>query len=181
VYLDAAASRGAMRDVLEKVPRQLQSGPADLKSYETFRGWLTKLSFWSDSWDANVREMMVLDEQGGISAQAMPRAVGRLMMQGSMEYHPDYVKVASPALSFAAVGWSPAMDRHVRSLPPAERGQAEAFRDEVLIPYQRAEIDRFRKGMKNGRVVEMPDTDHHCFIQRRDRVTREMRAFLLDD
>ena len=119
--------------------------------------------------------------RGNVGGQAMPQAVGRLMMQGSMEYHPDYVKVAAPALSFAAVGWSPAMDRHVRSLPPPERRQAEAFRDEVMVPYQRGEIDRFRAGMRNGRVVELADTDHHCFIQSRARVAREMRAFLLAD
>ena len=102
-------------------------------------------------------------------------------MQGTLAYVPDYEKVAAPALSFAVVGWSPAMDRRVRSLPAAERQQAEAFRDELLLPAQRGEIERFRKGARNGRVVELPDTDHHCFVQRRDRIAREMRAFLLGD
>jgi pimeloyl-ACP methyl ester carboxylesterase len=178
VYLDAAFRRGAMRDVFTKAPPQLQPGPDDVKSYGSFRTLLTRLSFWSESWDANLREMMVLDERGVIVRQAMPPAVSRLMMRGTMEFVPEYEKVAAPALSIAAVGWSPALERHVRSLPPAERGQAQAFRDDVLVPCQRAEIDRFRKGMRNGRVVELPDTDHHCFIQRRDQVASEMRAFL---
>ena len=181
VYLDAACKRGAIREVLEKTPRQLQPGAADVKSYESFRTFLTGAGFWSDAWEANVRDMMVLDERGGIVRPAMPPAVGRLMMRGTLEFNPDYAKVAAPALSFAAVRWSPALDRRVRSLPPADRRQAEAFRDELLVPAQRAEIERFRKGMKNGRVVEMPDTDHHCFIQRRDLVVREMREFLLGD
>jgi hypothetical protein len=103
------------------------------------------------------------------------------MMQGTLKFVPDYEKVSAPALSFAVVGWSPALDRRVRSLPPAEQHQAEAFRDELLVPAQRAEIDRFRKGVRKGRVVELPDTDHHCFIQRRDVVLREMRTFLLGD
>ena len=181
VYLDAAFRRGAMRDVFTKAPPQLQPGPDDVKSYGSFRTLLTRLSFWSESWDANLREMMVLDERGVIVRQAMPPAVSRSMMQGTMEFVPEYEKVAAPALNIAAVGWSAALERHVQSLPPAERGQAQAFRDDVLVPRQRAEIDRFRKGMRNGRVVELPDTDHHCFIQRRDQVAREMRAFLSGD
>ena len=181
VYLDAACKRSAVRDALTNVPRSLQPTAADVASYGAFRAWLTKRSFWSDAWDANLREMMVLDERGGIVRQAMPEAVGRLMMQGTMQFDPEYEKVAAPALNFAAIGWSPAAERFVRSLPPAERRQAEEFRDGIFVPSQRAEIDRFRKGMASGRVIELPDTDHHCFIQRKDRVVREMRAFLLGE
>ena len=88
--------------------------------------------------------------------------------------------MAAPALSFAALGWSDRVDRHVRSLPPDERRQAYAFRDETLVPCQRKEVEHFRATIR-GRVVEMPDTDHHCFIQHGDLVAREMRAFLTGD
>ena len=180
IYLDAAVSRAAMRDVLTGTPRPLQS-PADLKSYEAFRRWLARVGYWSEAWEANVRETMILNESGALSGPVMPPNVSRCVMRASMEFRPDYTKITVPALSFATVGWSPAMDAYVRSLPRAERQGAEAFRDEKLVPFQRAEIDRFRRGVRNGRVVELPDTDHHCFIHRRDRVVRVMRSFLLSE
>ena len=32
--------------------------------------------------------------------------------------------------------------------------------------FQQQEIERFRKETPNGRVIELSNTDHHCFIQR---------------
>ena len=178
VYLDAAAKRSAAREALEKVPRQLKAGPDDVRSYDAFRAWLSTAGYWSDAWEANVREMMQLDQTGAVKGQAMPPAISGAILRSSLAYDPDYAKVTAPALNFAAVGWSPRMERLVRSLPEPERRQVYAFRDEIFVPCQRGEIERFRAVMKCCRVIEMPDTDHHCFIQRRDQVLREMRAFL---
>jgi hypothetical protein len=47
-----------------------------------------------------------------------------------------------------------------------------------MIPYQRRQIAQFRKGVANGRVIEMPNTLHYCFIEKQEDVVREMRAFV---
>jgi non-heme chloroperoxidase len=181
VYLDAAVRRSAAREALEKVPRCLRPGAADVASYESFRAWLSKVGYWGEAWEGNVREMMVLDARGAITSQAMPAAVSRAIIQWSMAHDPDYAKVTAPALSFAALGWSDRADRYLKSLPEDERRRAYAFRDEIFLPCQRKEVEHFRATVRNGRVVEMPGTDHHCFIQHRDLVVREMRAFLARD
>jgi hypothetical protein len=58
------------------------------------------------------------------------------------------------------------------------RQQAQFLLDTEMIPYQRRQIAQFRKGVANGRVIEMPNTLHYCFIEKQEDVVREMRAFL---
>jgi len=42
-------------------------------------------------------------------------------------------------------------------------------------------IQRFRSGVKNSRVIELHDTNHHVFIVDEALVVRETRKFLLDE
>jgi hypothetical protein len=102
-----------------------------------------------------------------------------LLIHGTIDSHPDYAKVRSPALNIATVGCSSKVWDVVRALPNPERTKAEEFL-RTLTRHQKEEIERFRKSVPNGKVIELPDTDHHCFIQREDDVVREMRAFLAD-
>jgi len=51
-------------------------------------------------------------------------------------------------------------------------------------PFLRRQIDRFRREMKRGRVVELHKTDHRTFLTDpvpQAVVVREMRKFLLDE
>ena len=51
--------------------------------------------------------------------------------------------------------------------------------DNVILPYQRKNIEKFRKEMRKGRVVELKDSHYYLFIKSQDAVVREMRKFLL--
>ena len=50
-----------------------------------------------------------------------------------------------------------------------------------LEDWHNSGTEHFRKEMVRGRVVEMRNTSHYCFIQREEEVVREMRAFLLGE
>jgi hypothetical protein len=89
----------------------------------------------------------------------------------------DVVILRAPALSFYAY-W----DR-----PPWLSFCAdEATRDQALRFYEQynrwkqGQVERFREEVANGRVVEMPSTDHQLFLHRLDEVVQAMRSFLLD-
>jgi pimeloyl-ACP methyl ester carboxylesterase len=45
---------------------------------------------------------------------------------------------------------------------------------------RRSQIEAFRRDSPLARIVEMENTEHHCFIQRPERVVEEMRNFLAD-
>ncbi|MCI0533811.1 MAG: hypothetical protein L0Z50_01145 [Verrucomicrobiales bacterium] len=90
-----------------------------------------------------------------------------------------YTKVKAPALSFYAVPYLADAYPWITSHVSTEiRKQAQEALDTDTLPRQRRNIEQFRKEVANGRVIEMPNTKHECFVDKRDEVVREMRAFL---
>lgn len=177
VYLDAAHDRATLPEVHKQRPPALSPTKADLESLDSFRQWVSRMSFWSDAWEANLREMMVFSADGKILKEAKPGRATRLLMQGTIESRPDYTKIRSPALNIAVVGFSSRVSDFFKTLPDSTRAKAEDSLSRVA-QFQQQQIDRFRKEIPNGRVIVFTNTDHHCFIEREDEVLREMREFL---
>jgi len=177
VYLDAAMDRAGLLEIMKQSPPELSPTKADMESLDTFRRWVSRLSFWSEACEANLREMMVFSTGGKILREAMPDNASRLLMQGTQDSHPDYTKIRAPALSIAAVGCSSRVSDVVKALPDSARSKAEDYLS-GLTQLQQQQIERFRKEIPNGKVIELPNTDHHCFIQKVNEVVSEMRKFL---
>jgi pimeloyl-ACP methyl ester carboxylesterase len=177
VYLDAAMDRAGLIEFMKQSPPELSPNKTDMESLDSFRRWVSRMSFWSEACEANLREMMIFSPDGKILREAKPDKVSRLLMQGAMDSHPDYSKIRSPALSIAAVGPSSKVSDVVKALPDSARSKAEDYLSR-LTQLQKQEIERFRKRIPNGKVVELTNTDHHCFIRRESEVVREMREFL---
>jgi non-heme chloroperoxidase len=177
VYLDAAADRASFRELHKQVPPELSPAKSDLESLDSFRRWVSRMSFWSEAWEANLREIMVFSPDGKILREAKSGKASRLLIQGTIDSHPDYTKIRSPALSIAVVGFSSRASDVVKSLPDSTRAKAEASLTK-LRQFQQQQIERFRKETPNGRVVVFTNADHHCFIERESEVVREMQEFL---
>ena len=177
VYLDAACDRAGLPEIQKQLPPELFPTKTDMESLDSFRRWVSRMSFWSDAWKANLREIMVFSADGKILREAKPGKVSRLLMQGTVDSHPDYTKIRSPALNIAVVGISSRLSDFVQTLPDSTRAKAEGALSKVK-EFQQQQIERFRKEIPGARVVVFTNTDHHCFIEREDEVLREMRAFL---
>jgi len=177
VYLDAAYDRAGLPEIHKQLPPELAPAKSDMESLDSFRRWVSRMSFWSEAWEANLREMMVFSPDGKILREAKPGRATRLLMQGTIESRPDYTKIRSPALNIAVVGFSSRVSDFFKTFPDSTQAKAEdplsRFRQ-----FQQQQIDRFRKEIPNGRVIVFTNTDHHCFIEREKEVLREMRAFL---
>jgi pimeloyl-ACP methyl ester carboxylesterase len=179
VYLDAASDRASLPELMKQSPPELSPAQTDMESLDSFRRWVSRLSFWSPAWEANLRAIMIFSADGKILREAKPAEATRLLMQGTIDSHPDYRKVRSPALSIAAVGFSSKVSDLVKTLPDPARSKAEEYLKSNR-QFQEEQIERFRAEIPNGRVIKLTDTDHHCFIQRENEVVREMRRFLTD-
>lgn len=179
VYLDAAHDRAGVLEIMKQKPPELAPSKTDLESLDSFRRWVSRMSFWSDACEANMREIMVFSPDGKILREVKSGKVSRLLMQGTENSHPDYSKIKSPALSIAVVGFSSKVSDMVKALPEPARSKTEDYLS-GLTQLQKQEIERFRKAIPNGRVIELSNTDHHCFIQKENEVVREMRAFLAE-
>ena len=91
-----------------------------------------------------------------------------------MEFKLDYAKITVPTLSFIA---DHRPDKLLADTPPAQEANAPKIID-AMRKWQHDEILRFQRQVKEGRVVELADTDHFCFIQRQGKVVAEMQSFL---
>ena len=93
-------------------------------------------------------------------------------------YDPTYTKIKTPVLSFFA--W---FEKHWALKPKTaedKRKAAEVFIETLVRPYQKRNIERFRREVSHARVIELNGTDHYFFRDpaRRDEVIRTIREFL---
>jgi pimeloyl-ACP methyl ester carboxylesterase len=182
VYLDAAYARSgevqAWRAKAPDVFAPTKPTPQDFASVDTLRNFLRKLTgVWSESFEADLREIVLYSPEG----KPLEFATSNIKDSGIKGYRPpDYTKVKTPALGFYALyTMSSALPWITPDVKEEVRKQARNLLDTEMIPYQRRQIEQFRKGVAKGQVIKMPNTNHYCFIERQDEVVREMRAFLL--
>lgn len=98
----------------------------------------------------------------------------------SNEYHPNYRRIRAPALGFFVT-----YDEAPKSAlwDEATKLRLLAYWNDYGKAYRREQIERFRKEMKDGRVVELHNTTHGGFVFEEEQqaiLAREMRAFLLN-
>jgi len=90
----------------------------------------------------------------------------------------DYRGVKAPALAFYATATRHPMA--ARTTDPVKRKQLEAWWAAKIEARQRSSIEQFKREMRRGEVVEMPNAAHHLFLgPTQDQVVAKTRAFLL--
>ena len=186
IYLDAAYDHSELTDsdIFAQAPKVFKVlGPTDKdrQSLDAYRNWYRtkRYRFWSDAQEADMREVTVISSDGKVSGNVMPSQVAEAIEKGIQESRPDYHLVKAPALAFYSLktmeSWFSWLTSDVNSEIQRE---AQDLLNNVLIPYTRKNIEKFRMEVVSGKVIELENTDHLCFIQRRDKVVRHMREFL---
>ena len=175
VYFDACYDYTSAPELLSKVD-DLGSRPSneDRTNYWALHAWFkNNLPGWNDACEANFR-----DERSPASKywslNVTPPEVLDLLVKEAMDFKLDYTKITVPTLSFIA---DHRPDKLLADTPPAQQANAPKIID-AMRKWQRNEILQFQRQVKEGRVVELADTDHFCFIQRQDKVVAEMKSFL---
>jgi pimeloyl-ACP methyl ester carboxylesterase len=175
VYLDAAYDRADLAsEAFTKnpfpSPQPTKDERASLAGYRKW--WERNRGFWSDAVEADLRETSLASD-GSIKA-TLSREAGQGIFKNATEYRPDYTKIKAPALAFYAINglqlWVPQNEE--------SRRKAQEFLDNVNLPYQRKNIEKFRREMKQGRIIELRNSHHYLFIKNQNEVVREMRKFL---
>ena len=101
-------------------------------------------------------------------------------VKGASAADPDYTKVSAPALAFYVIYETPQVPRGTDPFTEAKLIAGWPTHGE---PFMHAQVNRFRREMKRGRVVELRDTNHVRFLidpATQRIVVREMRKFLLE-
>jgi pimeloyl-ACP methyl ester carboxylesterase len=177
VYLDAL-EYGSSWSTLPQPPSPDYTA-ADLSSVERYAA--------AEARNLGVRKpvsaicnMLRTDTAGKVVDTISPPEISRKIVQGSVQA--QYDRIQAPALAIL-VPLTP-KNRAVYSpyYSDLNRDKQQEFDRcfEKLQKWQADAIQRFRTGVKNSRVVELPDSNHYLFIRDEARVVREMRKFLLD-
>jgi pimeloyl-ACP methyl ester carboxylesterase len=149
---------------------------SSLDSYRTYEKRLLG-GMWSDALEADLRETIIVGKDGSIGDRT-PGRVSRAIVGERAQGKWNITKIPGPALLiFAQHSWTDL-------LPGLELDEATTAQitkaGAMLEAARRSQIEAFRRDSPLARIVELEHTDHHCFIQRRERVADEMRKFLAE-
>jgi non-heme chloroperoxidase len=127
-----------------------------------------------------LRQFLRTDAAGKVVDAISPPEIAKKIVQGSQQAQYDLIK--APALAILVPFTPKNHSVYAPYYSDLTRDQQQEFDRcfEKLQKWQADAIERLRTGIKNARVVELPDSNHYVFIRDEARVVREMRKFLLD-
>lgn len=173
VYLDAAFYMDGQLELFERMLRELPEfspSAADNESLDSVRRWYKRINQgWSDAWEATLRVNSTISNR-----ERRNRAL-TLMFQ--TEARPDHTKIKCPAMMISVINPGAHAAKQLNNLSEERRKAVDDLLTEAH-QMKKKEIELFREAIPNGRLVMLPNADHHCFIDREADVLREMRAFL---
>lgn len=176
VYLDALDNASGGWTTLPQPPPAPELTAADLESVPRLAAAWARSDGYRKPLTA-ICNIVRTDASGKVVDSISPPEISKKIVEGLQPA--KYDRIRAPAL-----GIFNAMTPRYR-LPYYEdldRTKQEDFDRSIkrLSEWTKAAIQRFRSGVKDSRVVELPDANHYAFISDESRVVREMRKFLLD-
>jgi pimeloyl-ACP methyl ester carboxylesterase len=148
---------------------------ADLASIEQFASANARY-FGTREPDAALCQSFRVNGAGRVTGAVSPPEISETMKAGSKQAQFD--RISAPALGIFAT-WTPQTRLPLYFyLSPAQQEEYDRTFP-PLVAWQRDAIQRFRSGIRNSRVVELPGADHYIYLNNEAVVVREMRAFLL--
>jgi non-heme chloroperoxidase len=171
-YTDYDAVSGKLPEVMRMPPTPSR---ADLKSFQSYREWRSRLDGISIP-EAELRNEFAENPDGTVGSYKIPGNVPTSIMEGDHKH--DYSQIRVPVLAFVGFPEFPQdqiQKNHV--MDPADRIIVEAvFGTYVGMTKQR--IKRIKESIGGARVVELWGASHFVFLSNEADVLREMTAFL---
>jgi pimeloyl-ACP methyl ester carboxylesterase len=176
VFLDATYDHSTMpvaaaNAISEAASRNFDSAQA-VSSLETFTVYQKHLlgRAWAEPWEADIRDAYLIRPDNTIEPRNSADAIAALR-KGSREAYPDFSHISARALAIVAIS------DPMEGLNLKDRTKYQLYADEITN-WKAEQLRILHKNGSNVRVVIMDQTDHYCFLQRPDRVTKEMMIFL---
>lgn len=184
VLLDAAYDYDgdAFARSIGNYPLGFTSGPADRASLQAFRAWFRASAWpglpWSPAMDAEVRDVALPAPGGGVDYVMDDTTVARGFFSGLVGYRKEYEQVRAPSLAIVAGMYEGAL--LAPDAPDSLRRKVDAWLAGYALPFARTSLAHYRAELRGGRVLELPESNHYVFLQRRDTVLAAIRRFLAE-
>ena len=187
VYLDSAFYRNSpeFKAVLEKNPMREIEIPGLNDDYYAVQDYFVSIKraypSMSEIWGSVIEEQRLHE----ITIQPNGRVVNR--MSGTIEnalkdtlssYDPEDAKIQAPTLSFYAFHDATSFISQ-EYMTEAQQKQMIEFVETTQRDYIQQSLKQFRHNVPHAKIVEIPHSNHYCFIKNEELVFNEMRRFLL--
>lgn len=178
VYLEAAYDRveSERMEAGFHLPHALpQPSSADLSSPAVLTAYLGKTEC-NGIPEANIRAARVFAPDGHYLHSVTPDLI--VSKVAVAVEHPLYSEIQSPALAIYAV-----KETSAEFFPVYDEADPEtrSALDQMAVQeaaFQKAQRNKFRNEVHNGKVIEIRGANHYVFISNRDEVERDVERFL---
>jgi len=181
IYFDTAYV--PIPPALTQIEAVFMDGLAKMARRDSFSSWNARRTYeqrirynaWSPAAEANLRECYV-EVDGRLRART-PGSVFQAIFRDNLAGKWDLTRIQQPALMIFAI--NPLAD-HIPDLAPLAEDQLELIKEASIETerLRRTQIEAFRANGPHVRIVEMPRTDHRCFIHKREETLRHVNSFL---
>ena len=120
--------------------------------------------------------ILELDAEGRVIGERRSIQTVMKILEGT--HLADFDKIVAPTLAVFAVGAD--RDRRVPDYMDRDE-ETKAQIDKALeagVAFQQDQIEQYRSGLANVKIVEIPNANHNVFISNESRVVREILEFL---
>lgn len=175
VYIEAAYDRTCDMSIFDKAPPPPQVTKKDSASLQNLQSFYKRI-YGIHLNEAEMRAGCVFAEDGHYVRDVTPEKIVGAVIKGAER--PAYLSIKTKALAFFQVADSL---RDIFSYydgldAKSQKAAREVF--EVGQPFQRKQIDLFKKEMVNGQVIEIHRANHFLFLTNPKAVAYNIRKFL---
>jgi non-heme chloroperoxidase len=153
-----------------------QRTSADSANFPTLLHWFqTHRPGWNDACEADLRATCIVTNGQITAHSSTPAAAWESLGVVYFSTPRDFASIKCPIQAFFA-------DHQLQRFVPPSSDPSHARVQQIVdhaTDWWHTQIKSFKQKVPTAKVVEMPDTDHFCFIQRQDEVVRDMKSFLL--
>lgn len=176
IYLDAGFDYVDFFEEFDAhYPDEANIRPEDLISRESLGAWINRaLGFQSDAFKWELNETGQLTPDSVVQEYQFERVVDHLM-GNLVKANPVYSAIEVPVLSMYGIG-----DGGFSDAEPSVVNKMNIFTKEIADPWKIKNMERMKSEVKDIKIVLLDSTHHYMFLQRPDRVEREIRQFLSD-
>jgi pimeloyl-ACP methyl ester carboxylesterase len=182
IFLDAVYDSKGRGEIFEHDPlREIQNPnpKTEFLSVEEYGEYVKFIrpdlaQIWNESWD----EVIVFDltkDALGKYIEKDTSSIGKQILDAMIIYDSKNANIMVPVLSFVAI-WEPLGPGHMTE---EQKQKLIEFERTEWRPFQEREMELFKKYIPQAKVIEIPNSNHYCFISDEDLVYEEMRKFLV--
>jgi len=183
IYLDAVYDPKGRKEILEGSPLHSIRPPIEQTEFVTVAEYIEYIKYlrpdlaqiWNEIHDTTTLFDLEKNADGKYVEKDFSSVAGQIL-ESVTTYDHRHANIQVPVLWFSAI---------TNPMRPAyftdeQRKAADDFHHNQWLPYQQGEIEQFKQNVPQAKVIEIPNSNHACFISDEDLVYKEMRKFLLE-